>query len=106
MSSLPATVDELGMLRHVTEAKRLQALRLVRAGGLYDLGHVLDERAPVFPGRFLRQTLVTTAHHANTAMPVGENDVNWITEIFSATTHLGTHFDPTTAEARAAYAAA
>jgi hypothetical protein len=39
-------------------------------------------------------------------MPVGENDVNWITEIFSATTHLGTHFDPTTAEARAAYAAA
>jgi kynurenine formamidase len=86
-------VDELGMLRHVTEAKRLEALGLVRQGRLYDLGRVLDERAPVFPGRFFRQTLVSTAHHANTAMPVGANQVNWITEVFSATTQLGTHLD-------------
>jgi kynurenine formamidase len=86
-------VDELGMLRHVTEAKRLQALGLVREGRLYDLGRVLDERAPVFPGRFFRQTLVSTAHHANRAMPVGENDVTWIIEIFSSTTQLGTHLD-------------
>jgi kynurenine formamidase len=86
-------VDELGMLRHVTEAKRLQALGLVREGRLYDLGRVLDERAPVFPGRYFRQTLVSTAHHANTAMPVGANQVNWITEVFSATTQLGTHLD-------------
>ena len=88
-----AVVDELGMLRHVTDAKRLQALGLVREGRLYDLGHVLDERAPVFPGRYFRQTLVSTAHHANAAMPVGENDVTWITEVFSATTQLGTHLD-------------
>ena len=81
------------MLRHVTEAKRLQALRLVRQGRLYDLGHVLDEDAPVFPGRYFRQTLVSTAHHANSAMPVGENDVTWITEVFSGTTQLGTHLD-------------
>jgi kynurenine formamidase len=88
-----ATLHEAGMLRHVTEAKRLQALSLVREGRLYDLGRVLDERSPVFPGRFFRQTLVTTAHHANSLMPVGENDVTWITEVFSATSQLGTHLD-------------
>jgi kynurenine formamidase len=86
-------VDELGMLRHVTERKRLEALSLVREGRLYDLGRVLDEHAPVFPGRYFRQTLVSTAHHANSVMPVGENDVTWITEVFSGTTQLGTHLD-------------
>ena len=85
--------DQLGMLNHVGEAKRLQALRLVRHGRLYDLGHVLDEDIPVFPGRFFKQTLVTTAHHQNAAMPVGENGVNWITEQVSATMQLGTHLD-------------
>ena len=57
--------DEAGMLRHVDEARRLAALALVREGRLFDLGRVLDERVPVFPGRYYRQTLVTTAHHAN-----------------------------------------
>ena len=93
MSSIRDVVDELGMLRHVTEEKRLDALRLVRDGRLYDLGRVLDERAPVFPGRYFRQTLVSTAHHANSVMPVGDNDVTWITEVFSGTTQLGTHLD-------------
>ena len=59
--------DELGMANHFTAAKRLQALALVREGRLYDLGRVLDERVPVFPGRAFHQTLVTTAHHANMA---------------------------------------
>jgi kynurenine formamidase len=85
--------DQLGMLNHVDEAKRLAALSLVRQGRLYDLGRVLDERCPVFPGRYFRQTLVTTAHHANVAMPVGENRVNWVTEIVSGTMQLGTHLD-------------
>ena len=93
MSSIRDVVDELGMLRHVTEEKGLDALRLVRDGRLYDLGRVLDERAPVFPGRYFRQTLVSTAHHANSVMPVGDNDVTWITEVFSGTTQLGTHLD-------------
>jgi kynurenine formamidase len=93
MSMARELVDELGMLRHVTEEKRLDALRLVRQGRLYDLGRVLDERSPVFPGRYFRQTLVSTAHHANSATPVGENDVTWITEVFSGTTQLGTHLD-------------
>jgi kynurenine formamidase len=84
--------SELGALERITEAKRLEALALVREGRLYDLGHVLDEDAPVFPGRYFRQTLVTTAHHAN-GKGVGENHVNWITEIFSGTTQLGTHLD-------------
>jgi kynurenine formamidase len=85
--------DELGMLNHIDDAKRRAAMRLVREGRLYDLSHVLDESVPVFPGRYFRQTLVTTAHHANTAMPLGENQVNWMTEIVSATMQLGTHLD-------------
>jgi kynurenine formamidase len=85
--------DELGMLNHVTDAKRLRALASVREGRLYDLGRILHEEIPVFPGRFFRQTLVTTAHHANASEPVGVNDVRWITEQVSATMQLGTHLD-------------
>jgi kynurenine formamidase len=85
--------DEIGMLNHVTDAKRREALALVREGRLYDLAHVLDEDIPVFPGRFFRQTLVTTAHHINAVEMVGENDVNWITEQVTATMQLGTHLD-------------
>src|SRR5213082_3657476 len=85
--------DQLGMLNHVTPEKRLAALRLVREGRLYDLGHVLDEHVPVFPGRYFKQTLVTTAHHANPDGGVGENGVNWITELVSGTMQLGTHLD-------------
>ncbi|HME05137.1 MAG TPA: cyclase family protein, partial [Solirubrobacteraceae bacterium] len=85
--------DQLGMLNHVGKEKRLQALALVREGRLYDLAHPLDENVPVFPGRYFRQTLVTTAHHANSDGGLGENDVNWITEQVSATMQLGTHID-------------
>jgi kynurenine formamidase len=60
---------------------------------MYDLGRVLDESVPVFPGRYFRQTLVTTAHHANPNGGVGENRVNWITELVSGTMQLGTHLD-------------
>jgi kynurenine formamidase len=84
--------DEHGMLNHITEAKRRTALASVREGRAYDLGHVLDERVPVFPGRAFHQTLVTTAHHANMG-GVGANEVNWITEVISGTTQLGTHLD-------------
>src|SRR6266542_6976073 len=84
--------DELGMLNHLTAEKRLQALELVREGRLYDLGRVIDEHVPVFPGRAFHQTLVTTAHHANMG-GVGENEVNWVTEVVSSTMQLGTHLD-------------
>jgi kynurenine formamidase len=84
--------DELGMLNHVDDAKRRQAMAHVREGRLFDLARVLDETVPVFPGRYFRQTLVTTAHHANGA-GLGSNRVNWITEIVSGTMQLGTHLD-------------
>jgi kynurenine formamidase len=76
--------DQLGMLNHLTPQKRLDALALVREGRLFDLSHVLDETVPVFPGRYFRQTLVSTAHHYGG---------NWITELVTATTQLGTHLD-------------
>jgi kynurenine formamidase len=85
--------EEHGMLALIDDAKRAAALTEVREGRMYDLGHVLDEHVPVFPGRYFKQTLVTTAHHANPAGGVGENDVNWITEIVSGTMQLGTHLD-------------
>jgi kynurenine formamidase len=84
--------DELGMLNHITDATRAAALRLVRSGRLYDLGRVLDENVPAFPGRYFRQTLVTTAHHANGG-GIGANHVNWITEQVAGTQQLGTHLD-------------
>jgi kynurenine formamidase len=84
--------DQLGMLNHVDEAKRREALALVREGRLYDLGRVLDETVPVFPGRYFRQTLVTTAHHGN-GDGLGANRVNWIIEQVAGTQQLGTHLD-------------
>ena len=87
--------DQHGMLNLVTDAKRREALALVRTGRMYDLGRVLDERVPVFPGRHFRQMLVSTAHHSNAREGggLGENQVNWVIEIVSATTQLGTHLD-------------
>jgi len=77
-----------GRLALVDEKKRLQALRLARTGKLYDLGHVLDEYVPAFPGRYFKQTLVP-----NTGEPLGDNRVDWTWEVFTATTQLGTHLD-------------
>ena len=85
--------DQLGMLNHIDEAKRLQAMGLVREGRMYDLSHVLDENVPVFPGRYFKQILITTAHHVNARMMVGSNDVNWMIEHVSGTMQLGTHLD-------------
>jgi kynurenine formamidase len=84
--------DQVGMLNHVSDASRAAALRLVRSGRLYDLGRVLDEDVPVFPGRYFRQTLVTTAHHSNGG-GLGANRVNWITEQIAGTQQMGTHLD-------------
>ena len=67
------------------EDRRLAALSLVQKGRLYDLGRVLDERAPVFPGRHFRQLLVPNAS------PVGS--LNWVADIVSTTTQVGTHLD-------------
>ena len=84
--------DQLGMLNHITDATRAAALQLVRSGRLYDLGRVLDDAVPAFPGRYFRQTLVTTAHHSNDG-GLGANRLNWITEQIAGTQQLGTHLD-------------
>jgi kynurenine formamidase len=81
-------VADTGRLALIDDAKRLQALSLVREGRLYDLAHVLDDDVPAFPGRYFRQTLVV-----NPGVPLGENRVDWTWEVFSATTQLGTHLD-------------
>jgi kynurenine formamidase len=65
--------------------RRLSALSLVREGRLYDLGRVLDERAPVFPGRHFRQLLVPNA------APLGS--LSWVADVVSTTTQVGTHLD-------------
>src|SRR3954451_7188712 len=84
--------DQLGMLNHISDDSRVAALRLVRSGRVYDLGRVLDETVPAFPGRYFRQTLVTTAHHSNGG-GLGANRVNWITEQVAGTQQIGTHLD-------------
>jgi kynurenine formamidase len=88
-----SNTHKLGKLVLIDDTKRVSALALVKRGQMYDLGHVLDERVPVFPGRYFKQTLVTTAHHANPGGGVGENEVNWITELVTGTMQLGTHLD-------------
>ena len=61
-------------------------------GGCTTWGGCSTSDAPVFPGRYFRQTLVTTAHHANGG-GLGANRVNWITEQIAGTQQLGTHLD-------------
>ena len=68
-------------------ARRLAALALVRQGRLYDLGRVLDECAPVFPGRHFRQLLVPNP------APIGDNALSWVADVVSTTTQVGTHVD-------------
>lgn len=91
--------DQIGMLNEISPFKIVAAARLVRAGRIYDLSHILDEKVPAFPGRSFRQSLTTSAHLLNRRRPDagpvgwGENNVNWIVEIVSSTSQLGTHVD-------------
>ena len=91
--------DQIGALNEVTPAKIVQAAQLVKAGKTYDLSHILDESVPAFPGRSFRQHLTTTAHQLNRRCPDtggdgwGENNMNWIVEVVSSTSQLGTHLD-------------
>jgi kynurenine formamidase len=91
--------DQIGRLNEINPLKVVQAARLVQRGRSYDLSHILDEHAPAFPGRSFRQHLTTTAHLLNRRRPDagpqgwGENNVNWIVEVVSATSQMGTHLD-------------
>jgi kynurenine formamidase len=92
--------DQIGALNQITLEQVVSAARLVCEGRVYDLAHILDEHVPAFPGRSFRQHLTTSAHQENARRPDhglqggwGENDVNWMVEITSSTSQLGTHLD-------------
>ena len=91
--------DQIGRLNEITPNGVLAAVRLVRSGKVLDLGHILDEDVPAFPGRSFRQHLTTNARFLNLRRPDagregwGENNVNWIVEIVTATSQMGTHLD-------------
>ena len=44
--------DQIGTLNEITPAVTKAAARLVKTGNLVDLGRVLDENTPKFPGRY------------------------------------------------------
>jgi kynurenine formamidase len=87
------------MLNEITPLKVVEASRLVKRGQVYDLGRILDEKVPAFPGRSFRQSLTTSAHLLNRrrtdagSSGWGKNNVNWIVEIVSSTSQMGTHLD-------------
>jgi kynurenine formamidase len=60
----------------------------VKEARVYDLGRELHDAIPVFPGRHFKQTLVP-----NPGERLGDNDVDWTTELVSATMQVGTHLD-------------
>lgn len=91
--------DQIGMLNEITPAKVVAAARLVREGITYDLGRVLHQDIPAFPGRSFRQHLITSAHILHMRQPDagpagwGENNLNFIIEVVAATSQMGTHLD-------------
>lgn len=91
--------DQRGTLNEVTPEVVRAATGLVKRGEIVDLGRVLDDDTPKFPGRFWHQTVDTSAHVANLRRPDangrgwGKNEINWITEIQSGTFQVGTQLD-------------
>lgn len=91
--------DQIGTLNEITPAVVAAAAALVRRGERVDLGRVLDERTPKFPGRYWHQTVDVSPHYENLRRPDsggrgwGLNQINWITEIQSGTFQVGTQLD-------------
>ena len=91
--------DQLGTLNEITPAVVRAAISLVKTGTVVDLGRVLDEDAPKFPGRYWHQTVDTSPHFTNLQRPDaigkgwGKNQINWITEIQAGTFQVGTQLD-------------
>jgi kynurenine formamidase len=91
--------DQIGALNEITAAKVVAAAQLVREGKVYDLGRTLDSDVPHFEGRFWQQTLVSSAHIINARGGGGErhglgnNMVNWLTELVTGTFQIGTQLD-------------
>lgn len=91
--------DQLGTLNEITPAVVSAAAKLVKRGERVDLGRVLDERTPKFPGRWWHQTVDVSAPYENLRRPDavgqgwGKNQINWITEIQAGTFQVGTQLD-------------
>jgi kynurenine formamidase len=91
--------DQIGTLNEVTPAAVRAGAGLVRRGEVVDLGRVLDENTPKFPGRYWHQTVDVSAHFVNARRPDasgagwGRNAINWITEIQAGTFQVGTQLD-------------
>ncbi|MGQ0620953.1 MAG: cyclase family protein [Panacagrimonas sp.] len=91
--------DQLGTLNEITPEVVAAAARLVKQGERVDLGRVLDEATPKFPGRWWHQTVDVSPHYENQRRPDavglgwGRNQINWITEIQAGTFQVGTQLD-------------
>jgi kynurenine formamidase len=91
--------DQLGTLNEITPAVIARATSLVKTGTVVDLGRILDDNTPKFPGRYWHQTADTTPLFTNQRRPDavgkgwGKNEINWITEIQSGTFQVGTQLD-------------
>jgi len=93
--------DQHGSLNEITPSKVVRASRLVKTGKVYDLGRVVEKGIPAFGRRYFEQTLVSSSHILNrrgkpedaTSTGMGDNKINWITEIVSGTFQIGTQLD-------------
>lgn len=91
--------DQLGTLNEITPEGVKSATALVKRGEVVDLGRVLDDNTPKFPGRFWHQTVDVSPHFENArridarGRGWGRNEINWITEIQSGTFQVGTQLD-------------
>ncbi len=91
--------DQIGTLNEITPAAVAAAARLVKTGTVVELGRVLDEDTPKFPGRYWHQTVDVSPHFTNrrrsdaVGKGWGRNQINWITEIQAGTFQVGTQLD-------------
>lgn len=91
--------DQLGTLNEITPEVVRAAAALVKQGRVVDLGRVLDEETPKFPGRYWHQSVEVSPHFTNLRRPDrhgkgwGKNEINWITEIQAGTFQVGTQLD-------------
>jgi len=91
--------DQIGTLNEITPQVVRAATALVKTGEVVDLGRVLDEGAPKFPGRYWHQTVDISPHVTNLRRPDavgkgwGKSQINWITEIQAGTFQVGTQLD-------------
>lgn len=91
--------DQIGTLNEITPQVVAQAASLARSGTVVDMGRILDDDTPKFPGRYWHQSVDTSAYLTNPRRPDahglgwGKNEINWITEIQSGTFQVGTQLD-------------